>query len=91
MGGEGVLAEDLVGSGDDPERQRWFLKIADAVDFSGDQVAGFCHVLSDLGMGGVDIVKQRGREERGKRHSGKNGRQEHPHSQRGRGLLRAMV
>ena len=61
VGGKGVLAEDLVGAGDDPVGQRRLLDVADAVDLRGDQVAGFSHVLRGLGMGGIHVVQQRGR------------------------------
>ena len=91
MSGESVLAEDLVTCCDRPEGQGRFLDVADAVDHWRDQVAAFSHVLGELGVAGVGVVEKRGRKKRGKLHSGKNGRQEHPHSQRGRGLLRAMV
>ena len=62
--GEGVLAEDAVQSGVEPIGQRRLLKIADAVDFHGDPVAAFGHVLRDLRVGGVDVVEQRRSEER---------------------------
>ena len=58
--GKGVLAKDLVASGDDPVRQRRLLSAADAVDLRGDEVAGFSHVLRGLGMGGIHVVKQWG-------------------------------
>ena len=90
MGGKGVLAEDLVAAGDDPVGQGRLFDVADAVDLGGDQVAGLGDVLGGLGMGGVDVVHQRRREERSKLHGGKDGRQKQPDSQRGGRLLRAM-
>ena len=90
MGGKGVLSEDLVTCCNDPKGQRGFFDVADAVDLWGDEVAGFGHVLRDLGVAGVGIVEERGRKERGKVHSHKNGRQEQPNSHRGRGLAGAL-
>jgi len=48
-------------------------------------------VLGGLGMGGVDVVHERGREEGGKLHGGKDGPKEQPGGQRGGGLRGAMV
>ena len=90
VGGKGVLAEDLVGTGDDPVGERRFLDVADAVDLGGDEVAGLRHVLRGLGVSGVDVVKQRGRKERSKLHGGKDGCQKQPDSERGGSLAWAI-
>ncbi len=90
MRGEGIFAEDLVTGGNYPIGQRGLLDVADAVDLRGDQVAGIDHVLGGLGMGGVNIVEQRGRKEGCKLHGGKDGCQKQPDSDRGGRLAGAI-
>ena len=65
VGGEDVVAEEAVVDGDDPVGERGFFEIADAVDVEGDPVSGLGDVFGDLGVGGVGVVEQRRREERG--------------------------
>ena len=80
VGGKDVLAEDMVEAGVDPVGQRRLLEIADAVDFEGDEVAGFGHVLGGFCVAGVGVVEQRRGEKGGELHSSKNRKQEHPGS-----------
>ncbi len=91
VGGKGVLAEDAVADGHQPEGKRRFLDIADAIDLAGDPVAAVQDVLGRLRVRGVHIVHQRRREKRAKVHCGKDGSEEKPGGQRGRGGLRAVM
>ena len=81
MSGKGILAEDQVGTGHDPVGKRRLFDIADAVDLGRDPVAALGKVLRGLGMGGVYVVHQRRRKQRGKLHGGKEGREKQPSSQ----------
>ena len=65
VGGEDVVAEDAVVEGDDPVGERGFFEIADAVDVEGDPISSLGDVFGDLGVGGVSVVEERRREERG--------------------------
>ena len=65
MCGEDVLSEDAIQSSVEPVRKRRLLEISDSVDFHGDPIAAFGHVLGDLRVGGVGVVEQWRREERG--------------------------
>jgi len=65
VGGEGVEAEDAEAEGNEPVGERGFFEVSDAVDVEGDEVAGEGHVAGGAGVGGVGVVEQRRREERG--------------------------
>jgi len=64
VGGEGVLAEELVADGDGPVGQWGLLDVADAVDLAGDPVAAVDNVLGGLGVRSVNVVEQGRRKER---------------------------
>jgi hypothetical protein len=66
VGGEGVEAENLEADGDEPVGEGSLLHVADAVDVEGDPVSGEDDVAGSAGVGGVGVVKKRGREEGGK-------------------------
>ena len=65
MDGEGVEAEDAEAEGDEPVGEGRFLKVANAVDVKGDEIAGGGHVTGGVGVGGVGVVEQWWSEERG--------------------------
>ena len=58
-----VRAEDAHGAGGHPVHQRWLVEEADAVDGRRHVVVPPQHLAGDLGVDGVDVIQQAGREE----------------------------
>ena len=58
MGGEDVVAEEVIVDGDEPVGQRRLFEITDAVDVQRDPVAADGHVLGGIGVRGVGVVEQ---------------------------------
>ena len=78
MSGEDVLAEDSVQTGVKPVGKRRLFEVANAVELHRDPVAGFGHVLGDLGVRGIDVIEQRRGKERGKLNGEENSSQKRP-------------
>ena len=75
VGGKDIFAEDLIECAGEPVGQRWLFDVADAVDPGRYPVAVLGEVLRGLGMGGVNVVQQRRRKQRGELYGGKDRRE----------------
>ena len=60
MGGEDVVAEEVIVDGDHPVGERRFFEVANAVHVHRDPVSAGGDVLGGLGVGRVGVVEQGG-------------------------------